>query len=112
MSDASTCPSSITSPVLIRLAARSTLAGFAWLAEPRSSAAPHFDGHRWLSAGGCHDGACAFAAVTATVSTMARTMRRMGVSSLAHRLWQDAPTEERSMANGSHVFIGAARLSG
>jgi hypothetical protein len=32
------------------------------LAEPRSSAAPYFDGQRWLSAGTVQVGACAKAA--------------------------------------------------
>jgi hypothetical protein len=32
--------------------APSTVSGFMWLAEPRSSPAPHFDGQRSLSAGG------------------------------------------------------------
>jgi hypothetical protein len=32
------------------------------LPEPRSSAAPHFDGQRWLSVGTVQDGACAVAA--------------------------------------------------
>src|SRR5262245_60903142 len=36
-----------------------------WLAAPRSSAAPHFDGQRWASAGGFHD--CAMAFETPTV---------------------------------------------
>ena len=48
----STRPSSITSPVRISRAALSTEAGVMWLAEPRSSPAPHFDGQRSLSAGG------------------------------------------------------------
>ena len=47
----STCAISITSPVLISCVARSTAAGFMWLAEPRSSPAPHFEGQRWLSGG-------------------------------------------------------------
>ena len=55
MSAESTCPSSMTSPVLMSCAARMTVAGFMWLAAPRSSPAPHFEGHRWLSAGGRQD---------------------------------------------------------
>ena len=51
----STCDSSITSPVLIRLAPRSTFFGFfMWLPEPRSSPAPHLEGQRWLSGGTFH----------------------------------------------------------
>src|SRR5258705_124759 len=47
-----TWPSSITSPVLMSRAPRSTVSGFfMWLPEPRSSPAPHFDGQRWLSVG-------------------------------------------------------------
>src|SRR5262249_40648775 len=42
----STCPSSMTSPVLMSLTALSTVCGFMWLPEPRSSPAPHFDGQR------------------------------------------------------------------
>jgi hypothetical protein len=49
----------ITSPVLMRPAAFITLAGFMWLPEPRSSPAPHFDGHRSDSAGGDQLGLCA-----------------------------------------------------
>src|SRR5262245_322879 len=37
-----------------------------WLAEPRSSPAPHFDGQRALSGGGVHVGACASAALPPT----------------------------------------------
>src|SRR5204863_1081587 len=64
----STWPSSITSPVLIRRAARSTFCGFfMWLPEPFSSPAPHFDGQRWLSGGTFH---CA-AATNGTASKAA-----------------------------------------
>src|ERR1700730_2561292 len=52
----------MTSPVLISLAALSTVCGFMWLPEPRSSPAPHFDGQRWLSGGGDQLGVCASAA--------------------------------------------------
>src|SRR5215470_19863188 len=55
----STAPSSNTSPVRISLAARSTVAGFIMLPEPRWSSAPHFDGQRSLSGGICQD--CAWA---------------------------------------------------
>src|SRR5262249_36266311 len=58
----STCASSMTSPVLISFTALSTDCGFMWLPDPRSSPAPHFDGHRSLSAGTVHDGAWACAA--------------------------------------------------
>ena len=61
----STCPSSMTSPVLISLTALSTDCGFMWLPEPRSSPAPHFDGQRALSGGGVQLGAWARAAVPA-----------------------------------------------
>src|SRR5688572_23023717 len=53
------CASSITSPVLINLIVFRTVCGLMWLAAPRSSPAPHFDGQRALSAGGDHDGAWA-----------------------------------------------------
>src|SRR4029453_14781493 len=55
-----------------------------WLAEPRSSLAPHFDGQRALSGGGVHVGACASAALPPTSmapSTAPNAMRCM-VSSL------------------------------
>src|SRR6266480_3111260 len=64
----STWLSSITSPVLISRAPRSTTSGFfMWLPEPRSSPAPHFDGQRWLSGGTFH---CA-AATNGTASKAA-----------------------------------------
>src|SRR5437773_457327 len=60
--------SSITSPVLMSRAPRSTTSGFfMWLPEPRSSPAPHFDGQRWLSGGTFH---CA-AATNGTASKAA-----------------------------------------
>ena len=76
----STCPSSITSPVLISLTALSTACGFMWLAEPRSSPAPHFDGQRAFSGGGVQLGAWLRAAVPATSmapSTAPNAMRCM-----------------------------------
>src|SRR5262245_25129805 len=72
MSALSTWPSSITSPVLISLMALRTLAGFMWLAEPRSSPAPHFDGQRALSGGGVHDGV--WAPATPVISVAANAM--------------------------------------
>ena len=51
----STRPSSKISPVRISRAARRTVSGFMWLAAPRSSAAPHFEGQRCASAGGVQD---------------------------------------------------------
>src|ERR1700722_14542780 len=62
MSRPNTWLSSKVSPVLIRCAARSTLAGVMWLPEPRSSVAPHFDGQRSLGDGGCQLCAVAFCA--------------------------------------------------
>src|SRR4051812_8827152 len=76
----STCPSSMTSPVLISLTALSTACGFMWLAEPRSSPAPHFDGQRAPSGGGVKLGAWARAAVPAmsvAPSTAPNAMRCM-----------------------------------
>jgi hypothetical protein len=35
-----------------------TVVGLMWLAAPRSSPAPHFEGHRSFSAGGDQEGAC------------------------------------------------------
>src|SRR5215510_12119965 len=58
----STWASSIISPVLTSLSALSTDCGLTWLAAPRSSPAPHFDGQRSLSAGGNHDGVWALTA--------------------------------------------------
>src|SRR5262249_3718163 len=52
MSEASGWAISIASPVLMRRAARRTVAGVMWLPAPRSSPAPQFDGPRWASAGG------------------------------------------------------------
>src|SRR5205809_5560993 len=64
----STWLSSITSPVLMSRAPRSTTSGFfMWLPEPRSSPAPHFDGQRWVSGGTFH---CA-AATNGTASKAA-----------------------------------------
>ena len=48
-------PNSYTSPELMRPHARKTVSGDMRLPEPRSSPAPHFDGQRALSGGGCHD---------------------------------------------------------
>src|SRR6516162_6744413 len=70
MSRANTWLSSKVSPVLIRRAARSTLVGVMWLPEPRSSAAPHFDGQRSLVDGGCQLCALAFAAKTERPNAM------------------------------------------
>src|SRR5678815_5380206 len=50
-----TCPNSMTSPVRISFAALSTCSGFIKFPDPRSSLAPHFEGQRWLSAGGFQD---------------------------------------------------------
>src|SRR5688500_5737447 len=72
----STCPSSITSPVLMSRAARSTVSGFIRFPEPRSSPAPHFDGHRAASAGGCHDCACAEVMPRPSTAAMVVTMNR------------------------------------
>src|SRR3989449_9595378 len=67
----STWLSSITSPVLMSRAPRSTTSGFfMWLPEPRSSPAPHFDGQRWLSGGTFH---CA--AATSGTASKAAAMR-------------------------------------
>src|SRR4029450_11620941 len=77
----STCPSSMTSPVLISLTALSTVCGFIWLAEPRSSPAPHFDGQRWLSGGGVQLGVCARTvplAASIAPNTAPNAVRRMG----------------------------------
>jgi len=58
----STCPISMTSPVLMSFAAFITAAGFWWLAEPRSSWGPHLEGQRCDSGGGDQVGAWASAA--------------------------------------------------
>ena len=83
----STWPSSITSPVLMSLSALSTVAGFMWLAAPRSSPAPHFEGQRSLSAGGIQDGVCACAAMAPSISAasaLPRTIRFMLSSRMEH----------------------------
>src|ERR1700720_1289671 len=75
MSRPNTWLSSKVSPVLIRCAARSTLAGVMWLPEPRSSAAPHFDGQRSLGDGGCQ--LCAMASALKTERPKTMTMARL-----------------------------------
>src|SRR4029077_6345161 len=62
------------------LTALSTVWGFMWLPEPRSSLAPHFDGQRALSGGGVHVGVCASAAlppISMAPSTAPNAMRCM-----------------------------------
>jgi hypothetical protein len=46
MDEESTWPNSITSPVRMSRVPRRTVSGFMWLAEPRSSPIPHFEGQR------------------------------------------------------------------
>src|SRR6478609_3119888 len=112
----STCPSSITSPVLISLTALSTACGFMWLAEPRSSPAPHFDGQRAFSGGGVQLGAWLRAAVPPTSmapSTAPNAMRCM-VSSQCFvgpdvvRLDQDAL--QRSLVQAPVAALRASTL--
>src|SRR6266446_4311569 len=68
--------SSITSPLLISLAALRTVCGFMWLAAPRSSPAPHLDGQRALSAGGSQEGVWATAApVSSRVASMVLSVK-------------------------------------
>jgi hypothetical protein len=61
--------------------ARSTLAGFMWLPDPRSSPAPHLDGQRWLSAGTVQVWACAGTLLRAVVAerTIPTTLCRIVV---------------------------------
>src|SRR5215470_13815121 len=68
----STWLNSITSPVLMSLAALSTLFGPMWLPEPRSSPAPHFEGQRALSGGGIQLGV--WATADAAANNAATTM--------------------------------------
>src|SRR5262245_43413051 len=70
----STCASSITSPLLMRLAAFITAAAFWWLPEPRSSVAPHLDGQRSFSGGGDQVGACCATVAVLDQAATARTM--------------------------------------
>ena|SRR6516162_1049862 len=52
-----------------------------WLAEPRSSSAPHLEGQRWLSGGGVQLGACArtvLLAASIAPNTTPNAMRCMG----------------------------------
>src|SRR5437867_5996463 len=74
-----TWPSSTTSPVRTSLAALSTESGFMWLAAPRSSPAPHFEGQRWLSEGGRQDGpwAAAVERPSAAITARPMTIRRI-----------------------------------
>src|SRR5262245_66511688 len=70
----------MTSPVLISLTALSTVCGFMWLPEPRSSSAPHFDGQRWFSGGGVQLGAWArtvLLAASIALNTTTNAMRCM-----------------------------------
>src|SRR4029077_3224161 len=91
----STWPSSIVSPVLIRRTPFSSVSGIMWLPEPRSSPAPHFDGQRWLSAGGFHDWAWA-AVINPTVrATPAMpTVRTRMADLLLEGPSEGAPTQE------------------
>src|SRR5437763_13883184 len=73
-----TWASSIVSPVLIRRIAFNSVSGFMWLAEPRSSPAPHLDGQRWLSAGGFQVWAWARAPVRPSASAAAAMPSAMG----------------------------------
>src|SRR5262249_11053017 len=68
----STWLNSITSPVLMSLAALSTLFGPIWLPAPRSSPAPHFEGQRALSGGGIQLGV--WATADAVANNAATTM--------------------------------------
>src|SRR5438132_9423679 len=76
----STWAMSITSPVRISRVARSTVSGFMWLPDPRSSPAPHFEGQRWFSAGGRQDWAWEATLVepTTTAMTLRTTTGLMG----------------------------------
>src|SRR5215831_16705420 len=104
----STYPSSMTSPVLISLTALSTVCGFMWLAEPRSSPAPHFDGQRWFSGGGVQLGACArtvLLAASIAPNTTPNAMRCMGFLPVC--LW--FPDVVRSLQNAlKHRDLQAA----
>src|SRR5262245_60556844 len=77
----------MTSPVRMRRIARIVFSGFMWLPEPRSSAAPHLDGHRWLSAGGRHVCAPARELPRPIETAIPRpiTTSLMGCSSLSER---------------------------
>src|ERR1700730_7411705 len=84
MSRPNTWLNSKVSPVLIRCAARSTLAGVMWLPEPRSSVAPHFDGQRSLGDGGCQ--LCAVASALKAERPKTMTMARLFMAFLPFAL--------------------------
>ena len=85
----STWAMSITSPVRIRRVARSTVSGFMWLPDPRSSPAPHFEGQRWFSAGGRQDWAWEATLVEPTTTAMTLRMTT-GLMGLLVGPWLDA----------------------
>src|SRR5580704_3293950 len=93
MSRPNTWLSSKVSPVLIRCAARSTLAGVMWLPEPRSSVAPHFDGQRSLGDGGCQ--LCAVASALKAERPKTMTMARLFMAFLPFCLRRSKPALPR-----------------
>src|SRR5436190_3882601 len=111
----STWPISITSPVRMSRAALSTLSGFMWLPEPRWSAAPHFDGQRWLSAGGRHDWASTVDATAPSARERAAAKTRRGMACpplcddvagglrLGHRPEERLPPAPLAPATGQRV---------
>ena len=66
----------MTSPVLMSSLALRTASGFWWFIDPRTSLAPHFEGQRWLSAGGFQDCASALAVVRPSASAAANAVAK------------------------------------
>src|SRR3989454_2252206 len=115
MSGARTWASSMTSPVRMSRAARSTFSGLAWLAEPRWSPAPHLEGHRCSSAGGRHDWAWATSGAEPSMTARARMAAtyRM-VSSVRYiERWRDTSTTRRrsSLSSPQRPCQSALRFS-
>ena len=84
----STCPISMTSPVLMRRTALRTDSGFMWFAEPRSSPAPHFDGQRSACVRTVQDWACAVAQVEAYEYAQAMNRARHRDAFRGGSIWQ------------------------
>ena len=69
-----------------------------WLPEPRWSPAPHFDGQRWLSAGGCHRWALAFWTAPISINSTVATIDMRIASSLQVLQWSSLRLRRRPSA--------------
>src|SRR5882724_10716883 len=106
----STWPSSMISPDLMSWVARSTDSAFMWLPEPRSSAAPHLEGHLWASPGGLQLWASAVvpAEPSAITRAMPITMGRMG-GLLAARGYERAVSSRPSSGGATVAQLEGGR---